>query len=112
MERETSTIEQVREAQEFFKGGVDFHEDKNYKEAIEIFKECASVNPFEENHLAMLTKRLKQGSYKLLQESVAYMGCAAVHLHGLINELTEDQRELVPIDEKLIQIFKEWDSAI
>ena len=70
------------------------------------------MNPFEENHLEMLTKRLKKGSYKLLQESVAYMGCAAVHLHGLANELSEDQKELVPIDEKLIQIFKEWDSDI
>ncbi len=112
MEREASTIEQVREAQEFFKEGVDLHEDKNYKEAIEIFKKCASVNPFDTGHLEMFTKRLKQGSYKLLQESVAYMGCAAVHLHGLVNELSEDQKEMVPVDEKLTQVFKEWDSNI
>ena len=44
MEREVPTIEQVREAQEFFKEGADLHEAKDYKEAIEIFKKCASVN--------------------------------------------------------------------
>ena len=111
MGREASTVEQVREAQECFKEGVDLHEAKDYKKAIEIFKKCASINPFEENHLDTFNKRLKEGSYKLLQESIAYMGCAAVHLHGLVNELTGDQKELVPVDEKLSQVFNEWSSS-
>ena len=110
MEREASTVEQVREAQENFKQGISLHEAKDYNEAIEEFKKCVSINPFEEKHLEELSKRLKQGSYKLLQESVAYMGCAAVHLHGLVAELAEDQRELVPVDEKLVEVFKDWDS--
>ena len=109
MEREVSTIEQVREAQNYFKEGVNLHEAKEFKEAIEVFKRCALINPFQEGHIDELTKRLKLGSYKLLQESVAYMGCAAVHLHGLVAELSEDQREMVPIDEKLIEVFKDWD---
>ena len=88
------------------------HENKSYKEAIDKFKKCASINPFDTSHLDSLNKRLKQGSYKLLQESVAYMGCAAVHLHGLVNELSNDQKELVPVDEKLTQVFKEWDSGV
>ena len=110
MAREASTIEQVREAQECFKEGADLHEAKDYKEAMEKFKKCASINSFEDDHLDVLTKRLKQGSYKLLQESIAYMGCAAVHLHGLVHELTDDQKELVPVDQKLIEVFKEWDA--
>ena len=109
MARESSTIEQVRQAQDFFKKGVELHEAKEYKEAIDVFKKCALINPFQKEHLDELGKRLKQGSYKLLQESVAYMGCAAVHLHGLVAELTDDQREMVPIDEKLIEVFKDWD---
>ena len=110
MEREASTVEQVREAQEYFREGTSSHESKEYKEAIETFKKCASKNPFEDKHLELLNKRLKEGSFKLVQESVAYMGCAAVHLHGLVNELTAEQKELVPVDEKLTQVFKEWDS--
>tara|TARA_B100000686_G_C16791580_1_gene979091 strand:+ start:556 stop:894 length:339 start_codon:yes stop_codon:yes gene_type:complete len=109
MARESSTIEQVRKAQDLFKQGIDFHEAKEYKEAISVFKKCTLINPFQKGHLEELGKRLKQGSYKLLQESVAYMGCAAVHLHGLVAELTDDQRDTVPVDEKLIEVFKDWD---
>ena len=111
MGREQTTIEQVRKAQDYFKSGVDLHEAKEYKEAIDVFKKCALINPFQKGHLEELSKRLKQGSYKLLQESVAYMGCAAVHLHGLVAELDADQREIVPVDEKLIEVFKDWDTS-
>ena len=98
----------MREAQELFKEGVEQHENKEYKQAIQSFKKCASINPFDPNHLETFTKRLKQGSYKLLQESVAYMGCAAVHLHGMVNELNADQKELVPVDDNLTKVFNDW----
>ena len=41
-----------------------------------------------------LSKKLKAMSVKLVQESIAYMGCAAVHLKGLIDELNENEKEL------------------
>jgi len=109
MSREQSvTIEQVREAQEFFKNGMTLHQEKSFKEAIESFKSCASVNPEDASHLTELTKKLKEGSYKLDQEGIAYMGCAAVHLNGLVGELTEEQKEEVPIEKSLLEAFNSW----
>lgn len=109
MARKPATIEQVREAQEFFKSGMSNHEAKSYKEAIEVFIKCASVNPHGANHLEELKKRLIKGGFKLVQESIAYMGCAAVHLNQLIGELDEEEREQVPIDEGLQKAFKDWE---
>lgn len=109
MARKPVTIEQVREAQEFFKNGMSNHEAKSYKEAIEVFIKCASVNPYRANHLDDLKKRLIKGGFKLVQESIAYMGCAAVHLNQLIGELDEEEREQVPIDEGLQKAFKDWE---
>ena len=54
---------------------------------------------------------LKEGKYKLQQESVAYMGCAAVHLSQLVKELTDEQKEEVPVDENLTKIFQDWDDG-
>jgi hypothetical protein len=51
---------------------------------------------------------LKSGSYKLQQESIAYMGCAAVHLNKLIQYLEPEQSEEVPVDESLTSAFKDW----
>lgn len=110
MAREESvTVEQVREAQLQFKAGVNLQKDKKFKEAIEAFKTCASVNPLDKTHLQELTKRLKSGSFKLEQEGIAYMGCAAVHLSGLINELSEDEKEQVPVEQSLLEVFSKWD---
>jgi|TARA_B110000438_G_C15447685_1_gene493253 hypothetical protein len=109
MDRTPSTVEEVRHAQDLFREGYNFHEQKQFKEAVDRFKECAMINPFDQEHLDKLTKLLKQGSYKLLQESVAYMGCAATHLHSLVHELTDDQKDLVPIDEMLLKTFGDWD---
>lgn len=111
MDRKPSTVEEVRHAQDLFREGYNFHEQKQYKEAIDRFKECSGVNPFDAEHLDKFTKLLKQGSYKLLQESVAFMGCAATHLHSLVGELSEDQRDLVPIDEMLLKTFGDWDEG-
>lgn len=112
MEHTPVTVEQVREAQEYFRSGLELHESKSFKEAIDLFKKCASVNPYEENHLSELAKKLKAGSYKLLQECAAYMGCAAVHLHKLIEELDDEEKSRVPLDESLIKVFAEWDREI
>lgn len=78
-------------------------------EAMELFKACASLNPIDPDHLEMLTKKLKSGSYKMEQEGIAYMGCAAVHLSGLIHELTDEQKEQVPVEASLLEMFKDWD---
>lgn len=107
--QETVTVEQVREAQEFFKNGMDLHKDKSFKEAIEAFKSCAAINPEDDNHLSELTRKLKSGSFKLDQEGIAYMGCAAVHLNGLVNELTDEQKDEVPIEKSLLEAFSAWD---
>ncbi|MBT5347881.1 MAG: hypothetical protein HOL55_03830, partial [Nitrospina sp.] len=48
------------------------------------------------------------GSYKLQQESIAYMGCAAGHLNKLIQGLEDGQRQEVPVDDSLMNAFKEW----
>lgn len=109
MTREKATVEQVRQVQDYFKAGVDFHGEKKFKEAIEAFKNGAAINPFEENHLDVLNKKLKAMSVKLVQESIAYMGCAAVHLKSMIDELSESERDLVPLDSSLLDAFKGWD---
>ena len=44
------------------------------------------------------------------QESIAYMGCAAVHVSQLLKELTVEQRDEVPVDENLIKVFNDWDN--
>jgi hypothetical protein len=103
------TVEQVREAQEYLKLGMSLHEKKNFSEAIEEFKKTALIHPFDENHLPELTKKLKAGGYKKQQESIAYMGCATVHLQHLVQELSDDQQEEVPVDEQFITIFKDWE---
>jgi len=109
MSRQRATVEQVAQVQGYFKAGVDFHGEKKFKEAIESFKNAASITPFQENHLDELSKKLKAMSVKLVQESIAYMGCAAVHLKGVIDELSDDEKELVPVDDSLLDAFKEWD---
>jgi len=109
MSRQRATVEQVRQVQDYFKAGTDFHGEKKFKEAIEAFKNGAAVNPFQEGHLDELSKKLKAMSVKLVQESIAYMGCAAVHLKSVIDELSENERELVPVDDSLLETFKEWD---
>ncbi len=109
MSRQQATVEQVRQIQEYFKGGNEYHNEKKYKEAIEAFKNGAAINPFDENHLDELSTKLKTMSVKLVQESIAYMGCAAVHLKAMIDELSEDEQDRVPIDESLVDVFKGWD---
>jgi len=107
--RQRATVEQVGQVQKYFKAGVDFHGEKKFKEAIESFRSAAAINPFQENHLDELSKKLKAMSVKLVQESIAYMGCAAVHLKGMIDELNEGEKELVPVDDSLLDAFKDWD---
>ena len=111
MDRKTSTVEEVRHAQDLFREGYTFHEQKQYKEAIDRFKECSGVNSFDPEHLDKLTKLLKEGSYKLLQESSAYLGCAVTHLHSLVSELSEDEKDMVPLDEMLLKTFGDWDEG-
>jgi len=108
MEESPVTVEQVREAQENLKTGLSHHESKAFSEAIESFKKASSIHPFDTKHLEELQKKLKTGGFKKQQESIAYMGCAAVHLNRLIHELGEDKRAEVPIDEQLMNVFKEW----
>ncbi len=108
MEQQPVTVEEVREAQQFLKMGIDLHEKKEFKEAIEAFKKTSSIHMFEETHLTELEKKLKAGGFKKQQESIAYMGCAAVHLNHLIQNLDDEQQAQVPIDEQLLAIFKDW----
>ncbi|KMP10317.1 hypothetical protein UR09_06630 [Candidatus Nitromaritima sp. SCGC AAA799-A02] len=110
MTREPATVEEVREAQSVLKEAIDLHEKKDFNGAIEGFKRAVMVAPFDDNHLELFQKKLKDGGYKLEQESVAYMGCAAVHLSELVKELTEEQKQEVPVDEKLSEIFSEWEN--
>jgi hypothetical protein len=107
MERHAVTVEDVREVQDNFKAGVTQHEGKEFQEAIESFKAAAGVLADEE-HLKEFQKKLKSGKFKLQQESIAYMGCAAVHLNNLINELDDDQKEQVPVDKQLTEAFRGW----
>ena len=102
------TVDEVRDAQECFKKGSAQHESKNFKEAIDAFKQSIMIHPFDENHLDEFEKKLKAGNFKLQQESIGYMGCAAVHLNEMIHGLDEDQKQEVPVDESLINTFKEW----
>lgn len=108
MERKPATVEQVREAQDLLKSGITHHEAKNFKEAIDAFVKCSSINPHDNNHLAELKKKVIKGGFKLIQESIAYMGCAAVHLNKLINELDSEERQQVPVDEGLQKVFQGW----
>jgi len=103
------TVEEVREAQECLKRGMNHHENKNFSSAIEDFKKAASTHPFDANHLPELEKKLKAGGYKKQQESIAFMGCASVHLQHLVQELSDDQQAEVPVDEQFIAIFKDWE---
>ncbi len=109
MSRQRATVEQVRQVQDYFKSGLDFHNEKKYKEAIGVFKNGAGINPFDEKHLDELSKKLKTMSVKLVQESIAYMGCAAVHLKCMIDELSENEKDLVPVEDSLTETFNEWD---
>ena len=102
------TVEEVRSAQESLKNGITLHEKKSFKESIEEFKKAAMTHPFDSKHVEELGTKLKSGSYKLQQESIAYMGCAAVHLNKLIQGLEDSQRQEVPVDESLMSAFKEW----
>lgn len=110
MSQEAVTVEQVREAQESFKSGYNLHQEQQYKEAIEAFKNAASINQPDKEHLPELAKKLKGMSVKLIQESIAYMGCAAIHLQYLVGELDEDEHAQVPVDENLKKQFGEWNS--
>ena len=110
MSRKPITVEEFREAQEILKNAVELHENKDFHGAIESFKKAIVINAFNKDHLNQFQEKLKQGGYKLQQESIAYMGCAAVHLSQLVKELTEEQKEEVPIDDNLLKIFKDWDN--
>jgi len=46
----------------------------------------------------------------LAQESMAYMGCASVHVSQLVKQLTDEQKEEVPVDENLIKVFNDWEN--
>ena len=107
-EKTPVTVDEVRDAQDNFKNGATEHESKNYKEAIAAFKKSAMIHPFDEKHLSELEAKLKEASYKLQQESIAFMGCAAVHLNEMIHGLDDDQKQEVPVDESLMNAFKEW----
>ena len=102
------TVEEVRSAQESLKNGITLHEKKSFKESIDEFKKSAMTHPFDSKHVEDLGMKLKTGSYKLQQESIAYMGCAAVHLNKLIQSLEESQKQEVPVDESLMSAFKDW----
>lgn len=102
------TVAEVRVAQDEFKSGDSHYKEKKFKEAIAAFKNTVEAHPYEEGHLQELEKKLKAGNFKLQQECIAYMGCAAVHLNRMITELSEEQRDQVPVDEKLLEAFKGW----
>ena len=107
-EENAVTVEEVRDAQDSLKNGITLHEKKSFKEAIEAFKKSAMTHPFDSKHVDELGAKLKSGSYKLQQESIAYMGCAAVHLNKLIQNLEPGQSQEVPVDESLMNAFKDW----
>jgi hypothetical protein len=92
------------------KDAIDLHEKKDFYGAIESFKKTINIKPFDEGHLNEFQKKLKEGTYKLAQESMAYMGCASVHVSQLVKELTDKQREEVPVDENLIKVFSDWEN--
>ena len=109
MSRKPVTVEEYREAQEILKNAIDLHEKKDFNSAIKSFKKAVMISPFDKDHLNKFLDKLKTGEYKLQQESIAYMGCAAVHLSQLVKELTDEQKEEVPVDENLIKIFNDWE---
>lgn len=109
MQESPVTVEEVREAQEYLKTGVTQSEEKNFHDAGETFKKSASVHPFDEKHIEELEKKLQAGGFKKQQECMAYMGCAAVHLKQLIAELSDEQKDEVPVDEQLLKVFEGWD---
>ena len=111
MAKEPVTVEEFREAQEVLKDAIDLHEKKDFYGAIESFKKAVVVSPYDEDHLNKFEKKLKEGNYKLQQESIDYMGCAAVHLSQLLKELSDEQKEDVPVDENLVKIFRDWDKS-
>ena len=111
MAKKPATVEEVREAQEILKDAIDLHEKKDFRGAIESFKKAVMISPFDKEHLNKFQDKLKEGEYKLQQESIAYMGCAAVHLSQLVKELTDEQKEEVPIDENLTKVFSDWDDG-
>ena len=111
MARQPVTVEEFREAQEILKNAIDLHEKKDFHGAIESFKKAVMMNPFDKDHLNNFQNKLREGEYKLAQESIAYMGCAAVHLSQLVKELTDEQKEEVPVDENLIKVFSDWDNG-
>lgn len=106
MEEEHPTVEQVRFSQEKFIEGSSLHESKKYKEAIEAFKESSSAITGSGNQWEILEQKLVKGSYKLLQKSIAYMGGAANNLFELMNQLSEEEREQVPINEPLYKAIQ------
>ena len=109
MGRTQITVEEFREAQDVLKEAIDLHEKKDFYGAIESFKKAIAIKPFDEDHLVEFQKKLKEGAYKLAQESMAYMGCASVHVSELVKELTDEQREEVPVDENLEKVFSDWE---
>ena len=111
MPRKPVTVEEFREAQEILKNAIDLHEKKDFHSAIESFKKAVMIGLFDKDHLNKFQDKLKDGEYKLAQESIAYMGCAAVHLSQLVKELTDEQKEEVPVDENLIKVFSDWENG-
>ena len=109
MEQKAVTVEEVRDTQEHLKFGITQHQKKTYKEAIESFKISLKVRPEDENHISELEKKLKAGKFKLAQESIAFMGCASVHLNVLVKQLSDEEKEQVPIDKSLNDAFKGWE---
>jgi hypothetical protein len=110
MDRTQITVEEFREVQDILKDAIDLHEKKDFYGAIESFKKAINIKSFDEGHLDEFQKKLKEGTYKLAQESMAYMGCASVHVSQLVKELTDEQREEVPVDEELIKVFNDWEN--
>ena len=110
MDRTQITVEEFREVQDMLKDAIALHEKKDFYGAIESFKKAIGIKPFDEGHLDEFQKKLKEGTYKLAQESMAYMGCASVHVSQLVKELTDEQREEVPVDENLIKVFNDWEN--
>jgi anti-sigma28 factor (negative regulator of flagellin synthesis) len=102
------TAEEVHSAQESLKKGISFHENKKFRESIEEFKKAAMTHQSDSKLVEDLGTKLKSGSYKLQQESIAYMGCAAVHLNKLINGIDDAGRQELNVDESLMNAFKEW----
>lgn len=109
MEQKSVTVGEVRETQEHLKYGITHHQEKTFNEAMECFKKSLMVRPEDENHISELEKKLKAGKFKRAQESIAFMGCASVHLNTLVQQLSDEEKEEVPIDKNLAEAFKGWE---